>query len=987
MTARRFFSTQLALALALTLSNEASAQAPPPYGKAATPAERRELENEIARLGKSSGLGSPIVRAIIKVLRTTRKINSEQELIDILRDEVIKAQELASENRLLRTKIAKMESSNARAQASSFLQLGERAFREGKLSEARAAFKSVGDLSELEFGDFQAIFIRSRMAEKKSADLEGKYIDAAAIMNKAEQHPGISIETKFDFSMGQVDSLYMDGDLNGNASSLFAAIRHLETSSLPLAQKIGVSKNWTNAQTALGRALLIVGNRSSNPEAVNKAVAAFRAAGREYERQNDLSNVVIANNNLAVALIVLSHLKDDIRLLEEANTALDIAESRERILSNGSQPAQITTTEINRTIVRSSQAFSKSDQSGVEEAIAGYRATISKLSQKQNARDWARAHQNLGTALYRRGAFLNSVAVLEEAVSAHRTSQIIFNRKSYPLEWAESQSRLGKVLVKIAELKQSVPLTLEAQSVLRLSLTELTRERDPTGWTSANEDLAYAILSLRSNATQEKINLDEAVSIYRRNLDYWKPEGNQTTWARNQRALAELQIRKWGSFGSTSDLSIAIKLFDELRQHSLRDKLPLQWAAANFSWATATSSLGIREKDDVALQSAIAAYRDILTVWISENDSWSRGILQINLGNTLIASGQARADSKLIEEAILAYEAAITTMTRDKAPHQWAGAENGLGYAQLLLAEIRKDEALYTSAEQHFLSALNVFAIDKFQGDFAKTQFNLSWLLLNLGEFKSDGEKLSRAIERGREALKVWTVENNPQAWGDANAVIAQSAGRIANLAKDEKASELAVTSWKKALSVEPADGDRALWAGRRVSYGSALIAHGTLLDSKPHVLEGLDILSKALTDSGDTLSPSVKGALYYNSGDARRWLWVLEGDHDMVDLSVADYKNSLLSWQTANDPIQIALVQLELAYAEASHSWSIVDKPAFRYAERSAKAAKKYLAKFGSKNAAARAEYVLYEIEVFRKDWDETPDNGHRQNANGGHA
>jgi hypothetical protein len=221
------------------------------------------------------------------------------------------------------------------------------------------------------------------------------------------------------------------------------------------------------------------------------------------------------------------------------------------------------------------------------------------------------------------------------------------------------------------------------------------------------------------------------------------------------------------------------------------------------------------------------------------------------------------------------------------------------------------------------------------------------------------------------EALKVWTVETNPQAWGDANAVIAQSAGRIANFASVEQASELSVASWKKVLSVEPADGHRALWAGRKVSYGSILIAHGRLLNSKPHVIEGLEILSKALTDSDTALSPPAKGALYYNSGDPRRWLWVLEGKHDLIDQSVADYKNSLSEWQTANDPNQIALVQLELAYSEASHAWSLSDKTALRAAEKSASAAKKYISKFGTKNATARAVYVLFEIEGLRRDWD----------------
>ena len=60
--------------------------------------------------------------------------------------------------------------------------------------------------------------------------------------------------------------------------------------------------------------------------------------------------------------------------------------------------------------------------------------------------DWARAQNNLGTALSTLGERQGDVERLEEAVAAHRAALQEWTRERVPLDWATAQNNLGTAL-------------------------------------------------------------------------------------------------------------------------------------------------------------------------------------------------------------------------------------------------------------------------------------------------------------------------------------------------------------------------------------------------------------------------------------------------------------------------------------------------------------------------------------------------------------
>src|SRR5262249_30110889 len=81
-----------------------------------------------------------------------------------------------------------------------------------------------------------------------------------------------------------------------------------------------------------------------------------------------------------------------------------------------------------------------------EEAVAAYRLVLDKWTREQAPLDWARAQNNLGTALKALGAREAGTGRLEEAVAAFRLALEEVTRERAPLDWARSENNLGNAL-------------------------------------------------------------------------------------------------------------------------------------------------------------------------------------------------------------------------------------------------------------------------------------------------------------------------------------------------------------------------------------------------------------------------------------------------------------------------------------------------------------------------------------------------------------
>ena len=145
--------------------------------------------------------------------------------------------------------------------------------------------------------------------------------------------------------------------------------------------------------------------------------------------------------------------------LEEAVAAYRAALkewTRERV------PLQWATTQMNLGAALQTLGAREGGTARLEEAVAAYRAALEEKTRERGPLDWAAAQMNLGAALLRLGERESGTARLEEAVEAYRAALEERTRERVPLDWAATQMNLGLALFALGERESGTARLEEA---------------------------------------------------------------------------------------------------------------------------------------------------------------------------------------------------------------------------------------------------------------------------------------------------------------------------------------------------------------------------------------------------------------------------------------------------------------------------------------------------------------------------------------------
>ncbi len=301
------------------------------------------------------------------------------------------------------------------------------------------------------------------------------------------------------------------------------------------------------AQTNLGNALALLGQRESGTAGLEEAVAAYRAALEELTRERVPLDWAATQNNLANALGRLGERESGTARLEEAVAAYRAAlaeRTRERVPLDWAR----TQTNLGHTLTMIGQR--ESSTARLEEAVAAYHAALEELTRERNPLDWAATQNNLGNALALLGQRESGTARLEEAVAAYRAALEERTRERVPLDWAATQNNLANALGRLGERESGTARLEEAAAAHRAALEELTRERVPLDWARTQTNLGDA-LAKHGERESGTARLEEAVAAYHAGLEELTRERVPLDWARTQthlgNALALLGQRESGT--------------------------------------------------------------------------------------------------------------------------------------------------------------------------------------------------------------------------------------------------------------------------------------------------------------------------------------------------------------------------------------------------------------------------------------------------------
>jgi tetratricopeptide (TPR) repeat protein len=222
----------------------------------------------------------------------------------------------------------------------------------------------------------------------------------------------------------------------------------------------------------LANSLSALGEQSGQNKPLEEAVAAYREALTEYNRERVPLDWAATQNNLANALRKLGEREGGPQRLEEA--------------------------------------------------VAAYGEALKEYTRERVPLHWAATQNNLGTALARLGEQEGSTQRLEEAVAAYREALKEYTREQVPLHWAMTQNNLGFALRSLGERESGTKRLEEAVAAYREALKERTREQVPLDWAATQNNLGFALTRLGKRETGTAL-LEGAVKAYKAALEIVEP--------------------------------------------------------------------------------------------------------------------------------------------------------------------------------------------------------------------------------------------------------------------------------------------------------------------------------------------------------------------------------------------------------------------------------------------------------------------------------
>ena len=230
---------------------------------------------------------------------------------------------------------------------------------------------------------------------------------------------------------------------------------------------------------AQGTALMALGQRESERERLEQAVAAYTEGLKEYTREDAPLTWAMTQNNLGLALRTLGERENRPERLEQAVAALN-----EGLKQFPQEEMPFRWGMMQNNFGTTLHALGKRERNPerLEEAIIAYTEALKVYTREDAPLPWAMMQNNLGHALRTLGEWESSPERLEEAVAAHNKALKEYTRERVPLQWARTQNNLGNALVAMGKRESGRESLKQAVGAYNEALKEYTQERRPHEW-------------------------------------------------------------------------------------------------------------------------------------------------------------------------------------------------------------------------------------------------------------------------------------------------------------------------------------------------------------------------------------------------------------------------------------------------------------------------------------------------------------------------
>jgi uncharacterized caspase-like protein len=311
-------------------------------------------------------------------------------------------------------------------------------------------------------------------------------------------------------------------------------------------------------------------------------------------------------------------------------------------------------------------------------------------------------------ALTDHGTFQIDNDSLNEALSVYTAALEMAPRDSAPAEWAKLKGRIGQTRQGLGARLGDVGIMHASIDAFNEALTVQTRESSPRDWAAAHNNLGNVLYSLGFR-TGDQATLQRSIEAFDQALLVYTPDAEPIRWATvvSNRGGAMMALAD-AIYAATDDLQVealkrgdpnaenlpevlaardqAVAILTDV-EHALDEALvarpradnPLDWSMMQHTRASVLADRGklTGSADDFA--AAVAAYRDVLSVYDKERTpvQWTTGAT--NLAGTLRLYATLTNDIASLDEAADLLRQSIELTPRDLSPPDWALMHTKLG--------------------------------------------------------------------------------------------------------------------------------------------------------------------------------------------------------------------------------------------------------------------------------------------------------------------
>jgi len=342
----------------------------------------------------------------------------------------------------------------------------------------------------------------------------------------------------------------------------------------------------------------------------------------------------------------------------------------------------------------------------------------------------------------------------------------------------------------------------QARQAQTSAAQEARKLRDQAQAASDAQSLAAAAsAATEGDLAMTELHYLQAAELFQQAIEL-VPSAHRKEAAKYLSRRGDALYRQGDERGDNSALNSAIEVRKQVVSFEARERVPLDWAAAQNNLGNALERLGERENGTARLKEAVLAYRAALEERTRERVALDWAKTRNNLGNALVTLGERESGTARLEEAVAAYRAALSEMMRERVPLAWAITQNNLGNALTLLGRREIGTARLEEAVSALLAALQEITRERAPLDWAMAQNNLGNALYRLGERESGTARLQEAASAYRAALEERTRERVPLKWAYTTNNLANALAILAVRSEDADRLQEAIICMRGAVEV-----------------------------------------------------------------------------------------------------------------------------------------------------------------------------------------